>query len=142
VRFSIAWCHGAPGIGLARLSAVPLLEDDGIRADIAMAMQTTLAGGFGFNHSLCHGDFGNLELLLQSGEPSWRDTANRLAGALLDSAHQRGWRCGTPMEVESPGLMTGLAGIGYGLLRLAGPAQVPSVLTLEGPRGAQEDLWQ
>jgi class II lanthipeptide synthase len=38
--------------------------------------------------------------------------------------------------------MTGLAGIGYGLLRLASPAQVPSVLMLEGPRGAQEDLWQ
>jgi lantibiotic modifying enzyme len=45
------------------------------------------------------------------------------------------------MEVESPGLMTGLAGIGYGLLRLAKPARVPSILTLEGPRGAQEDLW-
>ena len=121
---------------------MPLLEDDGIRADIATALQTTLATGFGFNHSLCHGDLGNLELLLRSGEPSWRDTANRLAGAILDSARQHGWRCGTPMEVESPGLMTGLAGIGYGLLRLAAPARVPSVLTLEGPRGAQEDLWQ
>jgi lantibiotic modifying enzyme len=44
------------------------------------------------------------------------------------------------MEVESPGLMTGLAGIGYGLLRVAAPARVPSVLTLEGPHGAQEAL--
>ena len=137
VRFPTAWCHGAPGIGLARLAAMPLLEDDGIRADIATALQTTLATGFGFNHSLCHGDLGNLELFLRSGEPSWHDTANRLAGAILDSARQRGWRCGTPMEVESPGLMTGLAGIGYGLLRLAAPARVPSVLTLEGPRGAR-----
>ena len=136
VRFPTAWCHGAPGIGLARLCGVPLLEDDGIRADIATALQTTLATGFGCNHSLCHGDLGNLELLLRSGEPSWRDTAHRLAGAILDSARQHGWRCGTPMEVESPGLMTGLAGIGYGLLRLTAPARVPSVLTLEGPRGA------
>jgi lantibiotic modifying enzyme len=38
--------------------------------------------------------------------------------------------------------MTGLAGIGYGLLRLAALARVPSVLTLEGPRSAQEDPWQ
>jgi lantibiotic modifying enzyme len=30
--------------------------------------------------------------------------------------------------------MTGLAGIGYGLLRLADPQSVPSVLTLEPPR--------
>jgi type 2 lantibiotic biosynthesis protein LanM len=139
VRFPTAWCHGAPGIGLARLAAVTLLaEDDGIRVDIATALQTTLATGFGFNHSLCHGDLGNLELFLQSGEPSWHDTANRLAGAILDSVRQRGWRCGTPTEVESPGLMTGLAGIGYSLLRLVASAQVPSVLTLEGPRGAQE----
>jgi lantibiotic modifying enzyme len=29
--------------------------------------------------------------------------------------------------------MTGLAGIGYGLLRLADPARVPCVLTVEGP---------
>jgi type 2 lantibiotic biosynthesis protein LanM len=141
VCFPTAWCHGAPGIGLARLCGVPLLEDDGIRADIETALQTTLATGFGFNHSLCHGDLGNLELFLHSGEPSWRDTAQRLAGAILDGARQHGWRCGTPMEVESPGLMTGLAGIGYGLLRLTAPARVPSVLTLEGPRGAQEDLW-
>jgi type 2 lantibiotic biosynthesis protein LanM len=141
VRFPTAWCHGAPGIGLARLCGMPVLEDDGIHADIATALQTTLATGFGFNHSLCHGDLGNLELLLQSGEPSWRDTAQRLAGAILDDARQHGWRCGTPMEVESPGLMTGLAGIGYGLLRLAAPARVPSVLTLEGPRGDQEALW-
>jgi lantibiotic modifying enzyme len=29
--------------------------------------------------------------------------------------------------------MTGLAGIGYGLLRLAAPQRVPSVLALERP---------
>jgi len=31
--------------------------------------------------------------------------------------------------------MTGLAGIGYGLLRLAEPKRVSSVLALEPPRG-------
>jgi hypothetical protein len=41
--------------------------------------------------------------------------------------------CGTPMRVATPGLMTGLAGIGYGLLRLAEPRRIPSVLTLEPP---------
>lgn len=134
IGFHTTWCHGAPGIGLARLGGVPLLEeDDGLRADLAAALKTTLATGFGGNHSLCHGDLGNLELLLCSGEPAWHDTAQRLAGAILDHARQHGWRCGTPREIESPGLMTGLAGIGYGLLRLAAPTRIPSVLTLEGP---------
>lgn len=36
------------------------------------------------------------------------------------------------LNVESPGLLTGLAGIGYGLLRLAAPSAVPSVLLMEG----------
>jgi hypothetical protein len=39
--------------------------------------------------------------------------------------------------VESPGLMTGLAGIGYALLRLAEPHRVPSVLGLAPPPGVE-----
>jgi lantibiotic modifying enzyme len=35
--------------------------------------------------------------------------------------------------VEMPGLMLGLAGIGYGMLRLAEPAHVPCVLRLAPP---------
>jgi lantibiotic modifying enzyme len=31
-------------------------------------------------------------------------------------------------------LITGLAGIGYGLLRLAAPTHVPSVIVLEAPK--------
>ncbi|MFL6196078.1 MAG: hypothetical protein ACJ75H_18005 [Thermoanaerobaculia bacterium] len=33
-----------------------------------------------------------------------------------------------------PGLLTGLAGIGYGLLRAADPEHVPSVLLLDLPK--------
>ena len=46
-----------------------------------------------------------------------------------------GWICANPVGVESPGLMTGLAGIGHELLRLAEPDRVPSVLVLEPPPG-------
>jgi hypothetical protein len=46
------------------------------------------------------------------------------------------WRCGTPLGVESPGLMTGLAGIGYQYLRLHDPKRVPSVLAVEPPSDA------
>lgn len=59
-----AWCNGAPGIGLARLCSLPHLDDSEIRAEINTALKTTLAQGFGMNHSLCHGDLGNLELTL------------------------------------------------------------------------------
>ncbi|MBW4564991.1 MAG: type 2 lantipeptide synthetase LanM family protein [Mojavia pulchra JT2-VF2] len=132
-----AWCHGAPGIGLGRLRSLPYVDNAKIRTEIDTALKTTLAHGFGSNHSLCHGDLGNLELLLQAsltlGDPQWKTQIARLTAIILESINQHGWLCGVPLGVETPGLMTGLAGIGYGLLRLAEPTRVPSVLVLEPP---------
>jgi type 2 lantibiotic biosynthesis protein LanM len=136
-HFLTAWCHGASGIGLARLRSLEHLDDALVRSEIATALQTTLDKGFGGNHSLCHGDLGNLELLLQADQvldhSRWHAEVNRMAAIILESISQSGWLCGTPMGVESPGLMAGLAGIGYELLRLAEPTHVPSVLMLEPP---------
>ncbi len=136
--FATTWCHGAPGIGLARLQSLPLLDDPLLGAEIDVALRTTLLYGFGRNQSLCHGDLGNLELLQQAsqtlGEPVWQAHVSRLASALLDAGEARGWQCGVPFGVETPGLMAGLAGIGYELLRLSDPEQVPCVLILEPPR--------
>jgi type 2 lantibiotic biosynthesis protein LanM len=137
-QFMTAWCHGAPGIGLARLRSLAHLDDGATRAEIDAALRTTLAQGFGGGHCLCHGDLGNLELFLQAretlGDARLASWLGRGAAGVLESIERHGWRCGVPLGVESPGLMTGLAGIGYGLLRLAEPARVPSVLTLEPPR--------
>jgi type 2 lantibiotic biosynthesis protein LanM len=135
--FRAAWCHGAVGVGLQRLSSLPHVDDPALRAEMAVALETTLRHGFGHNHSLCHGDAGSLELLLQASralqEPEWGAYARRLAAAMLASIEQHGWRCGTPFAVETPGLLTGLAGIGLQLLRLAEPELVPSVLVMEPP---------
>lgn len=136
-RCMTVWCHGAPGIGLSRLGLLPHLEDSELRAEIAIALQTTRERGFGLNHSLCHGDLGNLELLLQAGillaDPQWQAETRRIASMVVASIDRHGWLSGIPLGVESPSLMTGLAGIGYGLLRLAAPEQVPSVLLLAPP---------
>jgi lantibiotic modifying enzyme len=137
-RFRTAWCHGAPGIGLARLRSLPYIDDPAIRAEIDAALATTLAAGFGRDHSLCHGDLGRLELLLAAAEaldqPRWWSHVQHMAAGILGSAAASdGWLCGVPLGVETPGLMTGLAGIGYELLRVAEPARVPSVLALAPP---------
>ncbi len=136
-----AWCHGAPGIGLSRLALRPLLDDPRLDAEIATALASTLERGFGMNHSLCHGDLGNLELPAQAagsldGGSGLGQRVERLAAMALAGIRARGWLCGVPEGLETPGLMTGLAGIGYGLLRLADPARVPCVLTMEGPPDA------
>jgi lantibiotic modifying enzyme len=135
--FPVAWCHGAPGIGLARLRCRRLLDDPHLDAEVETALRTTMSSGFGFNHCLCHGDMGNLELLVAAAQTwpgsSWGKEAERLTAGILNTISREGWLCGNPLAVESPGLMTGLAGIGYGLLRCAEPARVPSVLSLAPP---------
>jgi type 2 lantibiotic biosynthesis protein LanM len=136
-RTMVAWCHGAAGIGLARLRALSHLNDPELADEAEVALHTTLTRGFGQTHSLCHGDMGNLDLLLEASQVlpdrRWRVERDRLAAKILDSIDRHGWQCGGPQAVETPGLMLGLAGIGYQMLRLAEPDRVPSVLVLAPP---------
>jgi type 2 lantibiotic biosynthesis protein LanM len=135
-RFEVAWCHGAPGIALTRLGL--LRHDAGetatLHAEIRAVVGTLRSHGFNLNHSLCHGDLGNAEVVLEIGrelgERCWIEEARQRAAQVLESVRAGGWRCATPRGAESPGLMTGLAGIGYALLSLAEPERVPSMLSL------------
>src|SRR5579863_2296010 len=59
--YAVAWCHGAPGIGLSRLRCYQLLQDHECLAEVEAALRTTtnilnmaVATGAG-NYSLCHG---------------------------------------------------------------------------------------
>jgi type 2 lantibiotic biosynthesis protein LanM len=135
--FLYAWCHGAPGIGLGRAGILPYLDDPGIPAEIRAAARATLAEGFGGSQCLCHGDLGNVETVREAGrvlgDAALTAEADRLAARILARIEGGGLRCGTSARTESLGLMVGLAGIGYGLLRAAWPERVPSVLLLETP---------
>jgi type 2 lantibiotic biosynthesis protein LanM len=130
------WCHGAPGIGLGRASLLMAgCLDDDLRTDLVRAVESTLARGFGGSHSLCHGDLGNLETLLAAAgvlvDPDLHASILERRAAVFNSVLD-GPVCGTPHGLEVPGLMTGLAGIGYGLLRAVDPSRVPNVLLLHG----------
>jgi type 2 lantibiotic biosynthesis protein LanM len=132
-----AWCHGAPGIGLARLGGLDYHDDSTTRREIWLAATLTRRDGFGLSHSLCHGDLGNLDFLAEAARrfPALglgEEVARRTA-MTLESGERDGWSSGLPLGVETPDLMLGLAGVGYGLLRLAAPARVPSVLRLAAP---------
>src|SRR5262249_46198586 len=97
----------------------------------------TLAGGFGRNHSLCHGDLGNLELLVECEraipDPALSARVDALSAGILATIEADGCLCGNATRLTSPGLMTGLAGSGHRPRRLARPESRPSVLTLAPP---------
>ena len=131
-----AWCHGATGIGLGRLRALTIHHLEVARIDVARAVSRTLADPLRSNHSLCHGNLGNLDFLIQAAAvvrlPD-REIENR-TNRILHSIESSGWRCGVSRGTEVPSLMRGFSGIGYGLLRAVLPSRIPSVLTLDGPR--------
>lgn len=133
------WCHGAAGIGMGRLASLRYLDTAEMREEIAIALEQVEKTGFMMNHSLCHGSLGNLDALLIAArildDPAYEQKVRLYGGLILDTFPQNGWLTGVPLSVESPGLMTGLAGIGYQLLRLAEPELVPSVLLLAAPPG-------
>lgn len=135
-NFMSYWCHGSAGIALAWLACSRYLDDNVLRDETAVAVQTTRETGFGSNHCLCHGDLGNVDALLEAAKAGLGVTVadtQAISAGILASIEKRGWLTGFPLGLEAPGLMMGLAGIGYGLLRLAEPEQVPSVLLLESP---------
>lgn len=139
-RSVLAWCHGAPGIGLARLRMRAPGHDPLVADDLARAIAATRARGWQPNQSLCHGSLGNADLLLQgaraTGDAALADEARRWGVAAVRQAQaEGGWRCGVPLQATVPGLLTGLGGIGLQLLRLASDDAVPAVLTLDVTRG-------
>ncbi len=122
------WCHGTAGLALARSCAGGPVPPSAA-ADLA-------AGPVRGDLSLCHGELGITEVLgvlAASAGPGSRPVRDvrRRAGAVLGVLRRHRNVCGTPGGVVTPGLLTGLSGIGYGLLRLAAPREVPSVLLLE-----------
>lgn len=138
--FMTAWCHGAAGLGLSRLRAWELSGDEECRREAEVAVATTLENLRGgqemsqTNDSLCHGRGGNCETLIYGsqalGRPEWLQRAEEIGLREIETfaAQRLPWPCGTYGTVEVPGLMLGLAGIGYFYLRLADPAGTPSVL--------------
>lgn len=139
----VSWCHGAPGIGLTRLELLRQDEDPerrrALREDLDAAIAKTLASGFGKSHCLCHGALGNLELLAMAArqlpDHGLQSRVDGLTAGALASIRRDGWLYGYPLGLECLGLMVGVAGIGHGLLRLAAPERVPSILLLEAPPG-------
>jgi class II lanthipeptide synthase len=136
-RFRVSWCHGAPGIGLARLASLPYEDDAAVRQEIAAALQTTLAQGIEHVHSLCCGTAGKLETLLVASQaleaPHIHEMVWQRVGVLFDCVPVVEEHQAFSSPIGSLGLMSGLAGIGYMLLRVAEPACVPSILSLDPP---------
>lgn len=129
--YATAWCHGAPGMVLARarmralgVAVDPAPLDAGIRTTSrhARAGLTTT----GADMTLCHGLGGLAEVLALTGADGGRARTAWADAVARDLADGVPPRCGVPGG-HALGLMTGVAGIVHALLRAAG-APVATVL--------------
>ena len=102
-RYVWQWCHGAPGIGLARLGGLGILDTGQVREDIETALQTTMEFGVqGVDHPCC-GNMGRAEVLLSAGQ--------RLARPELEeAARANAWRVVSRAQ-RTGGFLTNVAGL-------------------------------
>ncbi|MFD9248202.1 lanthionine synthetase LanC family protein, partial [Streptomyces sp. NPDC059556] len=133
-----AWCRGDAGIALAVLDAPGALAEPHLAAWARGTAERLGQNGAAPDDSLCHGEAGLCELLGHTALPEGRPHWVRRAGALLASVEESDARSGAPDGVPHPGLLTGLAGIGHGLLRAGFPERVPSLLLLRTTEGYQD----
>ena len=125
--YPIAWCHGSPGILLGRkLISENLKYPNIIQDSFLKSYNSIIHRENNSNYSLCHGELGLLDILCNLRDFFEVDyEINNIKENLFLSDIKE--------QYKNYGLMTGLSGLGYGLLRMYFPNMIPSVISLERP---------
>jgi lantibiotic modifying enzyme len=145
LQWPCQWCHGAPGIGLARLAtarriaANAALRDkvDAMRLgdDVAKAVEGVRRARPSQLDTLCCGTLGGIEFLCESADSMGGDeigvlALRRLTAVLSGPVANGDYRWNSGNRRFNLGLFRGLAGIGYTLLRRLNPS-LPNILIWE-----------
>ncbi len=143
-RFARSWCHGSTGIVLGKLASLDFDDSPEVRAEIQAGLEDQVRNlgehdlVEGRTDDLCCGHMGHVEALLfaysRLGEEKYLDAALREAEEVRQQARLRGYynvMAARGTRRFAPMFFQGVAGIGYTFLRLALPADLPSVAVLE-----------
>jgi lantibiotic biosynthesis protein len=134
---SLSWCHGAPGIGLARFRAYEITGDQSFLDDGMKALHITrkyFTEEFVNDFTLCHGLFGNSSLLLKATSVLKDEIYKKEVIEMADKCLQQFIQRNIPVPngyrsfKESPCFMQGNSGIGYFFLQLYDLLLFPSLL--------------
>lgn len=131
-----SWCEGTSGVALAVADSPEALADPELRDWLAERAGDVATAEPQADDSLCHGELGVLELLGHAALPRLRPHWLRRTGTLLAAADRAQSHCGTPGHIPHPGLLTGLSGIGHGLLRAGFPDRIGPALLMRNSTGA------
>ena len=118
------WCHGATGIGLARIATArqPGMKASGIVRDIQFAVEGARSARPAAVDTLCCGTLGSIEFFCEAanmlGRSDLRDLAlQRFSDMLATAASTGGYRWNSGNGQFNLGLFRGCSGVGYTALR-------------------------
>lgn len=130
-----SWCPDLPGMILARLGGLAILDTNEIRQELEIYLQQMLESGFQVLDNLCGGNLGYIDTLLVAAEqlsrPELLEIAHKQIALVLHRSNQLGSFQLLPNlspDIYNPCFCQGTAGIGYELLRFLYPHKLPSVL--------------
>jgi lantibiotic modifying enzyme len=129
------WCHGAGGIGIAAADLLRRTGEPRWADMLRRAAAHCWSTGMSWNHTLCHGDLGNWEVVRAAiAEGLAPDGVDRstIDGYVLASVAEFGPISGLARDAFSPGLLPGIGGVAYQLLRMHPDCPLPSVLLPDG----------
>jgi type 2 lantibiotic biosynthesis protein LanM len=131
------WCHGAPGIGLARIAMARHGKNgrDQLKDDVVQAVEGAAKGWPGSVDTLCCGTLGNVEFICEAtgtlGRKDLGELASRRLLSVIENAASTGdYRWNSGQRKFNLGLFRGLAGVGYTALRQV-DGTLPNVLIWE-----------
>jgi type 2 lantibiotic biosynthesis protein LanM len=132
--WSCQWCHGAPGIGLARLATrrSDILDGKLLDRDVENAIEGVQHSPAAQLDTLCCGTLGSIEFFCEAGRSLNRAdllelAAQRLITVVEEAATGGDYRWNSGKRQFNLGLFRGLAGVGYTLLRQI-DASLPNIL--------------
>lgn len=130
-----AWCNGAAGIALVRAHLLDHCPSAALAEDLRLALLSLERASAARLDNLCCGNFGRADILLEISRRQNRSDlladARRIARSRVAAAQENG-SYETPIPgTFAPGFYTGLAGIGYALLRLSGASDLPCALAVD-----------
>jgi len=131
------WCHGLSSIAIGRLATLPFYDDSSFKSEIDRGVRHILDGDELIDSCLCHGLAGNTEMLMRFGgyleDDEVIDKSNNMLTNLAQDVQKLKNSDYMPLHGRYAGLLCGLAGMGWTLLRAAFPGKLPSILTLDPP---------
>lgn len=131
-----AWCHGAPGIGMAYLCISDLRSDPNLEESISLARETAAIHSTSASDTVCCGAFGRAAFFDRLARKRGDSEAAALRDGILADFVKRGPLQSRlvediPAYFESPGFFNGLSGLGYELLRHFFDTELPPVMLWE-----------